>query len=927
MNKKIGTVKVIYALLILTSLVSCQKDIDIIETSTLSPEPLKLTVADKRGVFPNILRVKFSPDLVNQIEAKLQQNPDNLRSLDSSIDKMLEHIGAIKMRRAIPYAGVFEGRHRRHGLHLWYEIDIEESGSVPYEALDFAIKQAQETSGIEVAEAIPILLSPASNYKLVDRSEELRSLDNPSGFNDPELPKQWHYHNVGQTLRSVPGADINLFNAWKVETGKPNVIVAIVDGGIDYKHEDLRENMFINLAEMNGTAGVDDDNNGKIDDIYGYNFVAESGSINAHEHGTHVAGTVAARNNNGLGVAGVAGGDGTPQSGIRLLSCQMFDTDAQGNTTSSASSGSNAIIYGADMGAVISQNSWGYTNGPGAVRPLGQLEKNAIDYFVKNAGCDTLTGEQLPHSPMKGGVVIFAAGNEGRDGLSFPAAYDKVIAVSSMAPDFSSAYYSNRGDWVDIMAPGGSIAYSKGEVLSTLPNNEYGYLQGTSMACPHVSGIAALIVSKYGGQGFTNEDLKRRLLTALRSEDINSLNPRFAQRLGAGYIDAAMALVSPEDNQAPETPEVLSPKTTHTGILLSWYAPKDANDGSADSYNVYYSALELNESNYRNSAEKLVVRGSRKAGDKITYEHQGLGSNTTYYYAIEAVDRWGLSSPSVTFTSAKTLENQAPVLEIDDDTPIRLTAQEEAVRIINVKELDGHKWKYELRGEEDYDVKHRLNEAGDIELRFRVSRPKGNYSVQLIVTDELGLSSSINFPFEFYKNRQPEQKKHFERLYASVGKTTEIDLAKYFEDIDGDRLIYSIRNLNPDLATAIVAGNRLQVKALKKGTAGFDIEVRDPYGLGVKAGLTFDCVDADLVMAVYPTLVRQDLNIKLQQGVRRVYVSVVGMTGKVAIKERIIDLKRGEDLIKLDLRNLPTGTYKLLVETKNRSFAQSFIKR
>ena len=143
---------------------------------------------------------------------------------------------------------------------------------------------------------------------------------------------------------------------------------------------------------------------------------------------------------------------------------------------------------------------------------------------------------------MKGGVVIFAAGNDGLDYRSFPGAYPPVVAVGSMAPDWKSAYYSNRGDWVDITAPGGDAHYPQGEVLSTLSKKitgkDYGYMQGTSMACPHVSGIAALIVSHFGRQGFTNVECQQRLLGALKAQNIDALTG-YPGRMGRGYIDAS----------------------------------------------------------------------------------------------------------------------------------------------------------------------------------------------------------------------------------------------------------------------------------------------------------------------------------------------------------------------------------------------------
>ena len=132
-------------------------------------------------------------------------------------------------------------------------------------------------------------------------------------------------------------------------------------------------------------------------------------------HGTHVAGTVGARTNNNIGVAGVAGGDGTEGSGVRLMSCQIFGGKNEGG------SGARAMYYSANNGAVISQNSWGYVL-KANITAIPQADKAAIDYFIKYAGCDK-DGNQLPNSPMKGGIVIFAAGNDGMDYKSYPGAY------------------------------------------------------------------------------------------------------------------------------------------------------------------------------------------------------------------------------------------------------------------------------------------------------------------------------------------------------------------------------------------------------------------------------------------------------------------------------------------------------------------------
>lgn len=203
--------------------------------------------------------------------------------------------------------------------------------------------------------------------------------------------------------------------------------MAVIDGGIDYRHEDLTGNVG-NPAELFGEPGVDDDGNGYIDDIYGWNFINGTNQIEADDHGTHVAGTIGAENNNGVGVCGIAGGHGG-NTGVWLLSCQLFGT-IDGREVSA--SFPEMIKYAADAGAVIAQNSWGYEN----ITYLPRADQEAIDYFIQYAGVDE-RGEQT--GPMKGGVVIFAAGNENKDYRTYPAAYEKVVSVAAYAPDYKKA--------------------------------------------------------------------------------------------------------------------------------------------------------------------------------------------------------------------------------------------------------------------------------------------------------------------------------------------------------------------------------------------------------------------------------------------------------------------------------------------------------
>ncbi len=566
----------------------------------------------------------------------------------SSFDKLSEKLQIVQFERMFPYSPQHDARHRKHGLHLWYSVSFKSKVDVKEAQVFFdGLGEVQFTEPVYKTQLIPYQTKPFAVPK---------NTNSEVPFNDPYLPSQWHYNNVGQT-QGTTGADINLFKAWTLQAGMPNVIVSIHDEGVDYKHEDLAQNMWTNQAELNGLAGVDDDYNGYIDDVHGFNFRTMTGTIEGESHGTHVAGTIAAVNNNGKGVAGVAGGSGTGD-GVRIMSCQIM-----GNANYARS-----YVYAADNGSVISQNSWGYSS-PGYYE---QSVLDAIDYFVEEAG-------NYAGSPMRGGVVIFAAGNSEWDGEFYPGYYEKCVAVSATGPTNKIAYYSNYGAWVEISAPGGDYNFGdKNGVLSTAPDNKYQYMQGTSMACPHISGVAALIASEFGGDGFTNDRLLAHLLTSVK--DIYDVNPDYAGKLGSGLSDAFFAL-QPNNGIAPDkiaNIEILG--ASQDFITLKWQAPADTDDQNPVAYILYYATETLTEENLA-SAEKLTVKSKAPAGEWIETELKELLPLTTYYIAIKSFDRWGNASMLSNVVSKAT--NAGPVASLNDafaeiniDASVATTASE-----------------------------------------------------------------------------------------------------------------------------------------------------------------------------------------------------------------------------------------------------------
>ena len=517
------------------------------------------------------------------------------------IDRILNTVNTVRFERLFPDGGRFEERTRREGLHLWYYAKYDPS--VPTSEMASLLSSCKDIEIIEYSLAAETsdhrrAASPAAGAQSVTRAiaDEVRNVPFPFNESERSQQMQWHYNNTGNIFAQTSqlGADANVYAAWQLSTGNPDVIVAVVDQGVKYDHEDLAANMWVNEAELNGTPGVDDDGNGYVDDIYGYNFTKETGELDFSAelmHGTHVAGTIAAVNNNGRGVCGIAGGRSN-SGGVRIMSCQIMGnstTGGKGNPTV------KAFEYAWTNGAIIAQNSWGYNleTADGTKITPEEFERewksnygimrDAIDTFVRGAGT------RNPNSPLQGGLVIFAAGNEGDvygDVRIYPAAYDPVIAVGAMDWSFRPAYYTDYGPWVDIAAPGGdrysgkttrtasdgrTVFYSNAQILSTILCDDaiayqdgrkdggmygYGFMQGTSMACPHVSGVAALglAYAAQNGKKYTPAEFKALLLSSVYGIDDcfagskdGELGPIadmavYKNKMGGGCIDALKLL-------------------------------------------------------------------------------------------------------------------------------------------------------------------------------------------------------------------------------------------------------------------------------------------------------------------------------------------------------------------------------------------------
>ncbi len=572
-------------------------------SSSVPPDPPRIDLSDVpyEAMESNVLRIKFTPEMTPTLDQmKVTSSAEGIvltgiKELDSisrrysasALKSMLEPL--YKISEA---SKQYRDRHRAHGLHLWYEIQIESGQDIKQ-----IVSAYNNINLIEIAEPV-YKRKHINNVELLENriEEEIEDkvlLQGTWTPNDPRFTNQWHYHNTGQNSGTA-GADIDLIRAWHIEKGNSAVIVAIVDDGIQYNHPDISANMWPNIGP-DGTGTV------------------------PGNHGTHVAGTVAAVSNNSIGVSGIAGGSGSG-NGVRLMSVDTFNGSL---------SHSDLLIYTyqADNGVAISQNSWGFVNAD--VFPANT--KAGIDYFNTHGG----------GSVLNGGLVIFAAGNENSSGNWYPARYEGVMAVAATNNQDRKASYSNYGSWVEISAPGGetSSVTARG-VLSTVANNGYAYYQGTSMACPHVTGVAALMVSHAPGQ-YTATEIRNMLKSS--ADNHYGVNPSYTGQLGSGRLNAYQALLSVQSDNwlnSGETLTAMAPGnyTITFNNVTGWTKPADISVTVG-------TGLVTRTGTYTDSNYTLTVNSTNPASGVAITSSSGHGGTTAYTQTVEQNSAVTLTAP------------------------------------------------------------------------------------------------------------------------------------------------------------------------------------------------------------------------------------------------------------------------------------------
>lgn len=796
----------IASFLALALLMSCQHD------TVSSPIPDEGSVVADNYV-PGKAVVKVSEALAETLEAGAGN----------------ELIAGSSVRRMFSHGGRYEERMRKAGLHLWYNVEFDDLAP-----LTKAGEDLRSIDGIELVEYMPIPVIK----------------DETPVFNDPDLRKQWHYRNAGNVVTGlVAGCDINVTPAWeRGVVGNENVIVAVIDTGTDVAHEDLKDNIW------QGT-----DENGKT--INGYNAIIGNSMINPGDHGTHVAGTIAAVNNNGIGVSGIAGGDAAKGiGGVKIMSCEIFEGEHLGNEA-------DAIVWAANHGAVVAQNSWGYLASNNLTDSPAYI-KAAIDYFNTYAGCDE-NGNQLPDSPMKGGVVIFAAGNDALP-EGYPASYEGCIAVASVAGDFKPAYYTNFGDWVDITAPGGDLNKNQG-VLSTVPGNAYARMQGTSMACPHVSGVAALIVSEFGGPGFTREDLVDRLLKT--ASDI-SLPVRY---MGHGLVDASAA-VAHYGEFMPNVPEFAEyEELSGTALTLKYIMPEDNEGVRCRSIDLYWENDSLS-----------VSTGMVSAGDTVVFAVENLSEETEYHFTAVGRDAFGYTSAPSEAVTLRTHTNRPPVIEAMDGT--EHTFKQYMWTKLGFRITDPENSLADVRYEKATDAETFSSDKGVYYLVIDAKKAQpGSYSSRIVAVDDRGESAECVITFTIEENVAPAATAEIaDVVMNSKSSTKTITLTDYFSDADGETLKFAAYSSGTEAVKISVMKDVLTLEASGYGDALITVTAEDAMGKSAVAMFSVLVRDGAKEFDLYPNPVTDGFLFVRASDATEADLKILNASGAVVYESTVI---------------------------------------
>lgn len=930
-------------------LTGCQDDL--IESPRATDSSIQADRNFQTPLLPGQAFVKFKTANTQAISSLTKQL--------SLLEPLTRSGNSPKLKPIFDISGPYKEAKIREGLHLWYEVTFDKTADVHQ-----VIEELKANNDIEIAHGALELTNCQATYTPMTRARRRTIPDVNDGynnFNDPLLKKQWHYRNVGgKTYQFEAGSDINLFEAWNKTTGDKRVVVAVLDSGIDTSHPDLQGSMW---ESPNGG------HNGK-------NFVDDSYLIDPGYHGTHVAGTIAARNNNGIGVGGVAGGNGDANSGVRLMSCQIFGADkADGGTQGTASPRAiaNAFIWAAENGAVLANCSWGYaydkSKFPSAevyhssYENHGKLIKEGMEFFVKYAGRNPDGVTKRPGSLMAGGVILFASGNDsGRDIPIVPAEDPVVIAVSAFGVDYKLAEYSNTGDWVDICAPGGMILpfdIARG-VLSTVPpsfertligpnkpgsefiysgddmddeeqRKLYAYANGTSMATPHVTGIAALMISHFGTQDndFTADKLRSRLLNSVKARNIHSgenADLILRNKMGVGYIDAGFALRNPEITKPNNVAQIENKDVQYYDALITWDATGDSDSptGTTYAYDIYLSEKEISQ--LPTQPTSTVYTYEARIGDKLEYRFSEIDSDKNYYVAIQARDRSGNKS-EITRGQFKTLLNNVPKITNPLTEPVYiLNTRPYYTYTFNVIEEDNHEWTYKV--ERQPNGVSVVRKGNNLELTILVDGKPVAHAFDIILTDALKGQHKETIKYAIVSHEAPVLTSRLSDVsFAEGDKPLHLDLAALFEVSQGmGAPTFEVSSNTPQVVKAELTGGTLLLTPGQRGTATITLLANDGYK---KATATFQVrvasANGSSVHAIYPLPAHSYIKLLMRDNDKNIGVIVTSQRGEVLIEQTLpVNPLRKEATLTVD--RLVPGIYNLIIKTERATSKRTFIK-
>ncbi len=856
-----------------------------VETAPVSDD--KGAVIADGNYYSGVVTVKFTEEMAALIASDLEQGSVATKSVE--LNEFVDKYGITSFERVFKDDPRWTERHQREGLHLWYRVRFDPSAvTVTKAAGDLA-----EVPGVILAEPCPVM---KQTYY----------------WNDPYYYMQYQW---------VGTYGVNIEDAWEYyATGDPAVIVAIDDGGI-IGETDIEGNL------LPGGEGLS------------WNFVSKSDVITPEAHGIFCGGMVSAVSNNGLGGAGAAGGNyAVGQAGVRLMSCQII---MDGNWADC----SEAFVYSADNGALISSNSWGYSysSEADASRATCPSEIAAgIDYFNKYAGCDN-NGNQLQNSKMKGGLVFFSAGNDGW-AYAQPAEYEGCLAVGATTESGARASFSCYGDWVDICAPGERVVgpyYDDGSYF-------YVYASGTSMSCPIAAGVAALAVSYYGGYGFTADDLKTCLL-----EGANH-NLTFDHPIGP-LADAVGAL-SYFKFDKPDDLDSYSVSATADDITFTWKVPAGNSDKTEPAYGMLLCASK-NKSSIDNLNPKSL--GSDVVFKNIVTEDYAIGEevsgdifvgefNTTFYVTCVPFNRGPAYANAAPTKTVTTKENSAPTItpSIDLDN-LEVRASGSVSIRFTFSEPDGHDFTSSYKAGS---IAETWTKVGDDEYLLTIKGyaqdvdgnyiSPGNYTAVVSAVDAYGAENVLYVKYAILDNEAPYVLKNIDDVLLILGSSStreaEFDVDEYFADADGDALSYTVSNTSPSTVQAVVnavttAGDttvttKLYLTAMRSGTADVTVTAKDARGLSCSLTVSVAVRSADELVIAYPNPFSDVLYVSTGADTNTATEIVISSSTGSVVYSEVLNISAFNPA-KIDATSFAPGTYSVKISYSGSETTKKVVKK